>query len=221
MSSISRHLRSSRPPLVRLRQRPVPALPACHISANLRARARSHARRIRPSMCEARATARAPRYRCIRDLCSPCLLPSLRTSSCGCSLVAGCVAADLRLEQTADCVQALVSGVMLEFGGHVAELWWKRTRRSLARTPMCGGSACVACRRDRGTGRARRPVPLCTAQSAQWRSCAAEGRPRILFGQRACICWCGAGRAPHRHVCVHVRCRWVHSVMDLMVRIVS
>jgi hypothetical protein len=150
-------------------------------------------------MCEARATARAPQHRCIRDMCSPFLLPSLRTSSCGCSLVAGCVAADLRLEQTADCVQALVSGVMLEFGGHVAELWWKRTRRSLARTPMCGGSAAVACRRDRATGHTRRPVPLCIAQSAQWRSCAAEGRPCNFFGQRACMCWCGAGRAPHRH----------------------
>ena len=181
MSSISRHLRSSRPPLVRLRQRPVPALPACHISANLRALARSRAHRIHSSMCEARATARAPQHRCIRDMCSPFLLPSLRTSSCGCSLVAGCVAADLRLEQTADCVQALVSGVMLEFGGHVAELWWKRTRRSLARTPMCGGSAAVACRRDRATGHTRRPVPLCIAQSAQWRSCAAEGRPCIFF----------------------------------------
>ena len=133
----------------------MPALPACHISANLRARARSRARRIHSSMCEARATARAPQHRCIRDMCSPFLLPSLRTSSCGCSLVAGCVAADLRLEQTADCVQALVSGVMLEFGGHVAELWWKRTRRSLARTPMCGGSAAVACRRDRATGHTR------------------------------------------------------------------
>lgn len=177
MSSISRHLRSSRPPLVRLRQRPVPALPACHTSANFRARARSRARRIRPSMCEARATARAPRYRCIRDLCSPCLLPSLRTSSCGCSLEAGCVAADLWLEQTADCVQTLISGVVLELGGHVAEMWWKRKRRSLARMPMCGGSACTACRRDRATDRARRPVPLFTSQSTPWRSCGPEGCP--------------------------------------------
>ena len=87
MSSISCYVRLSRPPLVRLRQRRVPALPACHISATFCARARSHARRIRPSMCEARATARAPRYRCIRDPCSHCLLPCLRTSSrvcCSC-----------------------------------------------------------------------------------------------------------------------------------------
>ena len=41
--------------------------------------------------------------------------------------MAGCVAADLRLEQTADCVQTLISGVVLELGGHVAEMWWKRT----------------------------------------------------------------------------------------------
>ena len=87
MSSISCYVRLSRPPLVRLRQRRVPALPACHISATFCARARSRARRIRPSMCVARATARTPRSRCIRDLCSPCLLPCLRTSSrvcCSC-----------------------------------------------------------------------------------------------------------------------------------------
>ena len=221
MSSISRHLRSSRPPLVRLRQRPVPALPACHISANLRARARSRAHRIRSSTREARATARAARTRCVRDLCPFLHLSHLRTANSGAALVAGGVAADLWLQHTADCMQAQIIEMVLELVAFVAELRWARMRRSLARTPMCGGSACVACRRDRGTGRARRPVPLCTAQSAQWRSCAAEGRPRILFGQRACICWCGAGRAPHRHVCVHVRCRWVHSVMDLMVRIVS
>jgi hypothetical protein len=131
----------------------VPALPACHTYANFRARARSRARRIRPSMCEARATARAPRYRCIRDLCSPCLLPSLRTSSCGCSLEAGCVAADLWLEQTADCVQTLISGVVLELGGHVAEMWWKRKRRSLAR--MC---PCVAAARALHAGAIARRV---------------------------------------------------------------
>ena len=59
----------------------------------------------------------------------------------------------------------------------VAELRWARKRRSLARMPMCGGSMCTACRRDRATGRARRPVPLFTSQSTPWRSCGPEGCP--------------------------------------------
>ena len=148
MSSISCYVRLSRPPLVRLRQRRVPALPACHISATFCARARSHARRIRPSMCEARATARAPRYRCIRDPCSHCLLPCLRTTHACAARVAGCVAPDLRLEETADCMQAQTGGMVLELIGHVAEPQLKRKQRSFARRVMCGGSACAAWRRD-------------------------------------------------------------------------
>jgi hypothetical protein len=222
MSSISCYVRLSRPPLVRLRQRRVPALPACHISATFCARARSHARRIRPSMCEARATARAPRYRCIRDPCSHCLLPCLRTTHACAARVAGCVAPDLRLEETANCMQAQAGGMVLELIGHVAEPRPKRKRRSLARMPHAWRQRV---RRMQARSRDGSYAP----------SCAPLHRP---IGPVAILCGRGLPLPFLWSACVHVfvwsrasaaspclracpRCRWVHSVMDLMVRIVS